>query len=82
MIILKDLTNLEVEFNTALGKEKGIYYLGWSFLMTNSYRNLQEAIAACRQDLDVGLFSIVVENIRTQDFTLWCPIPQELMVNV
>ena len=81
MIILKASANLEVEINTALGKEKGIKYLGWSFLMTNSYRSLQEAIAACRQDLDVGLFSIVVENICTKDFSLWCPIPTELISN-
>jgi hypothetical protein len=79
MIILKDPTNLEIELQTAIGKEKAICYLGWSFLMTNSYNSLQEAIAACRRDLDVGLFSIVVEDILTQNFSLWCPIPTELL---
>jgi hypothetical protein len=79
MIILNDLTNLEIELNTSLGKEKAIYFLGWSFLMTNSYKSLKEAIAACRRDLDVGLFSIVVENICTKEFSLWCPVPKELI---
>jgi len=81
MIILKDSSNLEVEVDTTWGRERGISYLGWFFLLTNTYASLKEAIAACRNDLDAGLLSIVVEDKSTKIFTLWCPVPNELLPN-
>ncbi|MDX1977499.1 MAG: hypothetical protein SFT94_07485 [Pseudanabaenaceae cyanobacterium bins.68] len=54
-----------------------ISYLGSLFLLTHTYKTLQEAIAACRLDLDAGLFSIVVEDPTNHRFCLWCPLPPE-----
>jgi hypothetical protein len=79
MIVLEDSSNLEVELDTTWGRERAIRYLDCFFLLTNTYSSLKEAIAACRNDLDVGLFSIVVEDKGKKNFTLWCPVPNELI---
>jgi hypothetical protein len=79
MILLKDSSNLEVDLDTTWGRERAIHYLDWFFLLTNTYSSLKEAIAACRNDLDAGLMSIVVEDKGNKNYTLWCPVPNELL---
>ncbi len=62
MIILSlseiQLTNLP----TPWGNEKGICYLGKTFLPISVHPNQKEAIAVCRQDLDAGMMTIVVDE--------------------
>ncbi len=69
MIILSLSDIQPTSFLTPWGDEKGICYLGKNFLPTNVHATQQEAIAACRRDLDAGTISIVVdEGDRT---SLW-----------
>jgi hypothetical protein len=79
MIIISAGSAPKVDMQTPWGKETGISYLGLSYLLTHTYRTMKEAIAACRKDLDAGLFSIVVENHDTKDISLWCPLPEQLI---
>lgn len=62
MIILS-LSEIQLtNFSTPWGNEKGINYLGKTFLPINVHANQQEAIAACRRDLDLGMLSIIVDE--------------------
>ncbi|MEY3304645.1 MAG: hypothetical protein RLZZ139_3018 [Cyanobacteriota bacterium] len=62
MIILS-LSEIQLtNFSTPWGNEKGINYLGKTFLPINVHVNQQEAIAACRRDLDLGMLSIIVDE--------------------
>lgn len=69
MIILSLSEIQPINLPTPWGNEKGIYYLGKTFLPIDVHATQQAAIAACRQDLDAGMMSIVVdEGDRT---SLW-----------
>ncbi|WP_055076575.1 hypothetical protein [Pseudanabaena sp. 'Roaring Creek'] len=62
MIILS-LSEVQItNFSTPWGAEKGICYLGKTFLPINVHANHQEAIAACRRDLDLGMLSIILDD--------------------
>ncbi|CAN1212825.1 hypothetical protein TUMEXPCC7403_21650 [Tumidithrix helvetica PCC 7403] len=73
MIVLSLSEVKTVNLQTPLGSEAGIYYLGQTYLSTNYYRGINEAIQVCRRDLDAGLFSIVVKECDR--FSVWCPLP-------
>jgi len=62
MIILSSSEIQPINLLTPWGDEKGICYLGKTFLPINIHPNQQEAIAACRRDLDGGMLSIVVDE--------------------
>ena len=62
MIILSLSEIQATHFPTPWGSEKGICYLGKTFLPINIHVNQQEAITACRQDLDLGMLSIIVDE--------------------
>ncbi|PZO38714.1 MAG: hypothetical protein DCF19_16055 [Pseudanabaena frigida] len=62
MIILSLSDIQPTSFQTPWGREMGICYLGKTFLPIDVHSNQQEAIAACRQDLDAGMMSIVVDE--------------------
>ncbi|MCA6574371.1 MAG: hypothetical protein IM537_15160 [Pseudanabaena sp. M57BS1SP1A06MG] len=62
MIILSSSEIQKINLLTPWGDEKGIYYLGKTFLPINFHPNLEEAIASCRRDLDEGMLSIVVDE--------------------
>jgi hypothetical protein len=62
MIILSLSEIQATNFSTPWGSEQGICYLGKTFLPINTHANQQEAIAACRQDLDLGMLSIIVDE--------------------
>jgi hypothetical protein len=62
MIILSSSEIQATNFSTPWGSEKGICYLGKTFLPIDIHANQQEAIAACRRDLDLGMLSIIVDE--------------------
>jgi len=62
MIILSLSEIQTTNFATPWGSEQGICYLGKTFLPIDVHRNQQEAIAACRRDLDLGMLSIIVDE--------------------
>ncbi len=71
------LTSLQetkpISIETPWGKEQGFSYLGHNFVPSNAYKNVKDAIAACRIDLDTGLFSLVVPEGSI--FRVWCLLP-------
>jgi len=62
MIILSSSEIQPINLLTPWGDEQGICYLGKTFLPINIHANQQEAIAACRRDLDEGMLSIIVDE--------------------
>lgn len=62
MIILSLSEIQTTNLSTPWGEEKGICYLGKTFLPIDVHVNQQEAIAACRRDLDAGAISIIVDE--------------------
>jgi hypothetical protein len=62
MIILSISEIQTTNFATPWGNEKGICYLGKTFLPIDVHPTQQEAIAACRRDLDLGMLSIIVDE--------------------
>jgi hypothetical protein len=69
-----------VDIVTPWGIEQAIDYLGQLFLPIESYKNAEEAIAACRNDLEAGLFSIVVQE--PNQVRIWCPIPRQMQMDL
>ena len=62
MIILSSSEIQTTNLLTPWGQEKGIHYLGKTFLPIDVHTSQQDAIAACRQDLDAGMVSIIVDE--------------------
>ena len=60
MIILSLSEIQATHFPTPWGSEKGICYLGKTFLPINIHVNQQEAIAACRQDGSYWFLGVIV----------------------
>jgi hypothetical protein len=77
MVILSLSETSPVTFLTPWGVEDGVYYLGANFLPVQRYKNIDEAIAVCRRDLDVGLMSIVINE--ADQVRIWSPLPDELV---
>ena len=80
MIILS-LSEIEPKnFLTPWGDEKGICYLGKTFLPIDVHATQQEAIAACRRDLDAGMMSIVVDE--GDRVSIWWYFADELGIQI
>lgn len=62
MIILSLSEIQTINLLTPWGDERGISYLGKTFLPVDIHANPQDAIDACRRDLDEGMLSIVVDE--------------------
>jgi hypothetical protein len=62
MIILSLSEIQQTNLLTPWGDEKGICYLGKIFFPIDIHANQQDAIAACRRDLDGGMLSIIVDE--------------------
>ena len=62
---------------TPAGREKGITYLGQTFVPGNSYKDLDAAIAACRRDLDNGLATLVAPEGNL--YRVWCSVPSQIL---
>ncbi|CAN1212824.1 C-type lectin domain-containing protein [Tumidithrix helvetica PCC 7403] len=71
IVALSDFETIDVY--TPWGKERGIFYLGQTFMPIKVYKGIHEAIAACRRDLDAGLLSIVVTE--SNRFSVWWQLP-------
>ncbi len=57
------------------GEETSIKYLGQTFIPVQVHASLEEAINACRRDLDTGMMSIIVtDQYRT---SLWWHLPSQ-----
>ena len=71
MIILSSSDIQPTNFQTPWGNEQGISYLGKTFLPVDTHETPEQAIDACRRDLDSGTISIIVdEGSETHNFFL------------
>lgn len=76
MVIISETQITAVQVKTPWGIESAVSFMNQSFVPTHSFRKLEEAIRTCRQDLDAGLFSIVVKN--KEKALVCCPLPAEI----
>ncbi|MEA5476840.1 hypothetical protein VB774_04325 [Pseudanabaena galeata UHCC 0370] len=66
-----------IEVITLAGRERGIVFLGKTFVADKSYKSLDEAIAACRQDLDLGLAVLITPD--AEKFRVWVSVPNQMI---
>ena len=66
-----------IEVTTLAGRERGIVFLGKTFVADRAYRSLDEAIAACRQDLDLGLAVLITPD--AEKFRVWVSVPNQMI---
>jgi hypothetical protein len=66
-----------IEVITLGGREKGIVFLGKTFVADKSYTSLDEAIAASRKDLDLGVAIVITPD--AQQFRLWVSVPSQMI---
>lgn len=72
---LQDTQSIDVV--TSAGREKGVSYLGQTFVPGNSYKDINAAIAACKRDLDNGLATLVVPEADL--YRVWYSVPREML---
>ncbi|MFM7599600.1 MAG: hypothetical protein ACKO7R_00120 [Pseudanabaena sp.] len=67
----------QIEVITTTGKERGIVFLGKTFVADKAYNSLNEAIAVCRKDLDLGLAVLITPD--AEKFRLWVSVPTQMI---
>jgi len=78
-MILNSLNQVRsIVINTIAGTEKAIVFLGKTFVIDKAYNSLNEAIAGCRRDLDLGMAVLIAPNAN--QFSVWVSIPNELIL--
>jgi len=76
MIIISQAQTQSVQIRTPWGIEPAVSFMNQFFVPTHSFRKLESAIRTCRQDLEAGLFSIVVQS--REQAQVCCPLPREI----
>ncbi len=66
-----------IEVITPAGREQGIVFLGKTFVAGKSYKSLQDAIAACRGDLDLGFAVLIAPD--AEQFRVWVLVPSQMI---
>ncbi|GBO54021.1 hypothetical protein APA_1969 [Pseudanabaena sp. lw0831] len=66
-----------IEVITFAGRERGIVFLGKTFVADRSFNSLNAAIAACRKDLDLGLAILITPN--ADKFQVWVSVPNQMI---
>ena len=66
-----------IEVMTIAGKEKGIIFLGKTFVADKAYNRLDDAIAAGRQDLDLGVAIVITPD--AEKFRVWVSVPKQMI---
>jgi hypothetical protein len=80
-MILNSLNQVRsIVIKTIAGTEKAIMYLGKIFVADKLYGSLDEAIAGCRRDLDLGMAILIVPEVN--QFCIWVAIPDELLLEL
>ena len=78
-MILNSLNQVRsIVINTITGTEQAIIFLGKIFVVDRMYNSLNEAIAGCRRDLDLGMAILITPN--ENKFSVWVSIPNELIL--
>ncbi len=72
-----DQTQL-IEVITPAGRERGIVFLNKTFVADRCYEKLEQAIAACRGDLDLGLGVVITPD--ADKFQVWISVPSQMIL--
>ena len=67
-----------IGISTIFGTEKAIMILGKTFVDHKVCNSLNEAIAECRSDLELGIAVLITCN--ADKFSVWVSIPEEVLV--
>jgi hypothetical protein len=80
-MILNSLNQVRsIVINSVAGTEKAIVFLGKTFVVDKVYNSLNEAIAGCKRDVDLGMGILIAPSADT--FSVWVSIPDELIFTV
>ena len=78
-MILNSLNQVRsIVINSIAGTEKALVFLGKTFVADRVYNSLNEAIAGCRRDLDMGMAILIAPEADL--FKVWVAIPNELIL--
>ncbi len=69
-----------VGISTIFGTEKAIMILGKTFVDHKVCNSLNEAIAECRSDLELGIAVLITCN--ADKFSVWVSIPEEVILQL
>ena len=69
-----------IEVITSAGREKGIVFLGKTFVADKSYNSQNEAIAGCRGDLDLGFAVLITPD--AEQFRVWVSVPNQMIFQI
>ncbi|MBD2152242.1 hypothetical protein H6F44_19270 [Pseudanabaena sp. FACHB-1277] len=79
-MILNSLTQVRsIIIKSIAGTENAIVFLGKTFVADKAYNSLNEAIAGCRKDLDLGMAILIAPDAN--QFKIWIAIPNELILS-
>jgi len=78
MLVISKIHTRKVQIPTPWGTASGISFMNQYFVPTQEFAKMEDAIKACRRDLDAGILSIVVKDKEKQQAVLCCPVPAEL----
>jgi hypothetical protein len=67
-----------IGINTIFGTEKAITVLGKTFVDHKICNSLNDAIAECRSDLELGIAVLITCN--ADKFSIWVSIPEEVIL--
>lgn len=76
MVIISQAQVQPTKLQTPWGVELAVSFMNQHFVPTQIFYKQEEAVLACRRDLDAGLFSILVQG--DQELVLCCPLPPEI----
>ncbi|NUN65070.1 hypothetical protein HCU40_09960 [Pseudanabaena biceps] len=78
-MILNSLSQVRsMVINTIVGTELAIMYLGKIFVSEKVYDTVNDAIAGCKRDVDMGMGILITPDAKK--FRVWIAIPQELVL--
>ena len=78
-MILDSLNQTQlIEVITPAGRERGIVFLNKTFVADRCYDRLEQAIVACRGDLDLGMGVVITPN--GDKFQVWIFMPSQMIL--
>ncbi len=78
-MILNSLNQVrKIIIKSIAGTEEAIIFLGKTFVADKIYSSINEAIAGCRRDVDMGMGVLIVPD--DQQFRVWVAIPEQFIL--
>jgi hypothetical protein len=79
-MILNSLNQVRsIVIKSIAGTEKAIVFLGKTFVADKAYSCLNEAIAGCKRDIDMGMAVLIAPDEANQ-FKVWVSIPDDMIL--